>query len=578
MTIELVAPVTLSGKVLDSLGNGIPNQEVLLSPTGTNNWMTSITDAEGKYFFGVAPGGYDLYVRSWDNSPSVNAPRRYELYNKYWEGSTLSLTQSTIMDIPLPEHKVSVHVQDPAGNPVANVGITTNDVYNESLTLVTLPAVGYSYYPYWQLPATTDANGDVELWLFTTPLGGETYTLTADPESPFATFNVYDVAVVSDMTIIVVLEFDHPPPVTTASLSPAPDEQGVYPGPVTVTLSATAAEGFTVAATYYSVDGGPTQTYSAPFVISEDDTHTLEYWSVDNVGVCESPNTLAIEILSNQPPVADAGGPYSVDEGSSVDLSGSGSDPDSDPLTYSWDLDDDGIFETPGQSVTFSAAGLDGPSSHTIAVQVTDTGGLSATDQATVEVQNVAPTVSIDAVTPPIEGFILPGDAIVFTGSFTDPGSLDTHIIVWDFGDTSIATDTLMSPHSYADLGTYTVTLTVTDDDGGEGDDETTLEVLTVDEAVEVVDEIVQSLPDEAFVKNASQRKNALSHKFDGVQTLIADGQIQEAIDKLNHDLRAKADGCFGGNPNNDWIIECEAQAEVLARIDALVDYLEGLL
>ena len=36
----------------------------------------------------------------------------------------------------------------------------------------------------------------------------------------------------------------------------------------------------------------------------------------------------------NDPPTADAGGPYVVNEGGTVTLTGSGTDPDSDPLTY----------------------------------------------------------------------------------------------------------------------------------------------------------------------------------------------------------------------------------------------------
>ena len=53
----------------------------------------------------------------------------------------------------------------------------------------------------------------------------------------------------------------------------------------------------------------------------------------------------------NAPPTVDAGGPYSVNEGSSVTLSASGSDPNGDSLAYAWDLDNNGSFETSGQSV-----------------------------------------------------------------------------------------------------------------------------------------------------------------------------------------------------------------------------------
>ena len=85
----------------------------------------------------------------------------------------------------------------------------------------------------------------------------------------------------------------------------------------------------------------------------------------------------------NAPPSVDAGGPYLVPEGGSVLVSAVGTDPDfDDVLSYAWDLDNDGIFETPGQSALFSAANLFAPSSYTIRVQVTDIGGLTAVDSS----------------------------------------------------------------------------------------------------------------------------------------------------------------------------------------------------
>jgi hypothetical protein len=69
-------------------------------------------------------------------------------------------------------------------------------------------------------------------------------------------------------------------------------------------------------------------------------------------------------------------------------------------------------------------------------------------------------------------GNILVGSAVSFNGSFTNPGTLDTHTIVWNFGDgMPTVSGTLTPTHTYASGGNYTVTLTVTDDDGGVGSD-----------------------------------------------------------------------------------------------------------
>ncbi len=178
----------------------------------------------------------------------------------------------------------------------------------------------------------------------------------------------------------------------------------------------------------------------------------------------------------NRPPSANAGGPYTVDEGDSVVVAASGSDPEGGALTFAWDLDNNGTFETPSQSVTFSAAGLDGSSSHMIAVQATDSGGLLATDQATVNVLNVAPTVG--AITAPVSP-VQVNSAINTSADFTDPGMPDTHTTVWDWGDNSTSPGTVNETsgsgsvtggHTYTTPGVHTVRAMVTDDDGDSGE------------------------------------------------------------------------------------------------------------
>jgi len=69
------------------------------------------------------------------------------------------------------------------------------------------------------------------------------------------------------------------------------------------------------------------------------------------------------------------------------------------------------------------------------------------------------------------------GDVVAFAGSFFDPDIGETYTIVWDFGDGTGAGGTLTPTHTYADNGTYIVTLTVTDSGGRSGQDTLTIVV-----------------------------------------------------------------------------------------------------
>ncbi|MDF2731999.1 MAG: endonuclease/exonuclease/phosphatase family [Desertimonas sp.] len=121
----------------------------------------------------------------------------------------------------------------------------------------------------------------------------------------------------------------------------------------------------------------------------------------------------------NTAPTADAGGPYTVAEGGSVVLSATGSDANSDALTYAWDLDNNGSFETAGQSPTYTAG--DGPASATVRVQVSD-GSATTVDEATVNVSNVAPTATFSAPAETRAGFPF---TLSLTGA-SDPSAADT--------------------------------------------------------------------------------------------------------------------------------------------------------
>lgn len=92
--------------------------------------------------------------------------------------------------------------------------------------------------------------------------------------------------------------------------------------------------------------------------------------------------------LVNAPPVVDAGGLYTVTEGASVTVTATGVDPEGTAVTFSWDLDGDGTFETPGQSAAFSSAGISAPATRIVSVRATDAFGQSSVDTATISVED----------------------------------------------------------------------------------------------------------------------------------------------------------------------------------------------
>ncbi len=198
-------------------------------------------------------------------------------------------------------------------------------------------------------------------------------------------------------------------------------------------------------------------------------------------------NFALARLLTNSPPTANAGGPYVSDEGTPLTLDASASaDPDQSvsSLIFQWDLNYDGAtFNVDATGVSPTVTFADDVATRTIALRVIDADGASDIATTTLTVNNVAPVIaSFDNVTfgapivsPDVGG--VPGQTLVFSGAFTDAGTLDTHAAMVDWGDGSAVaalpltegagSGTISGSHVYAAAGVYHIQVTVTDDDGG---------------------------------------------------------------------------------------------------------------
>ena len=162
---------------------------------------------------------------------------------------------------------------------------------------------------------------------------------------------------------------------------------------------------------------------------------------------------------------ADAGGPYEVEEGSTVALDGTASA--GEDLSYSWSPAD--RVTDPG-SASPRVAGLD-DGTEPLGLTVTSSHGVADQTESQLTTTNVAPS---------IETMDLPtgttGQRVTLAAAVTDPGLLDTHTATIDWGDGTIEAATVeqaagraavVGDHTYPRAGEYEVSLTVTDDDGG---------------------------------------------------------------------------------------------------------------
>ena len=249
---------------------------------------------------------------------------------------------------------------------------------------------------------------------------GETATFDSDQSGDFTvSVQVTDSTGIVGVTIVSI---------TVNNVAPTADAGGPYSGTEgeTITLDASGSTdpGNDIVSYVWDLDNdgqyddafGVVVNYSSP----GDGSHTVNLKVTDSDGAI-STDSITITV-SNAAPTANAGGPYSVDEGATVTLDASGStDPGGDIVSYEWDLDNDGEYDdATGETVDFSYL-IQGD--QIISVKVTDDDGDWDIDSTTVTVNGIAPEASFDT------NINTGTDDVIFSVIYSDNTSISTATI-----------------------------------------------------------------------------------------------------------------------------------------------------
>jgi hypothetical protein len=227
---------------------------------------------------------------------------------------------------------------------------------------------------------------------------------------------------------------------------------------------------------------------------------------------------------------------------------------------------------------------VDKPGSYVVSLVVNDGTVNSAPDTVTISTTNVKPIANAGD-----DQAVNVGNPVTLDGgnSWDSDGNPLTYS--WAFtsipaGSAATLDDpTLVNPTFTADVpGTYVVSLIVNDGTVNSEPSRVTISAVTKQtEAISMVQNeinVINGLDKEVF--NNPNNKKALTSKLNAVIEKLENDECQDALKKLENDLLKKTDGCaLTGEPDkNDWIIDCQAQAQVYPLIVDAIELLRGMI
>jgi YD repeat-containing protein len=410
-------------------GDGtIDKYEWDLDGDGTYETSTGTSPTTSKTF--TEAGEYKVGVRVTDN-----------------EGATATATQTVTVHGGLPHAALSV-----SPSPAPSGTTVTFDASGS-----TVPNGTPTYE--WDL----DGNGSYETNTGSTPTVTKTF---AKSGSYTVGVRVTDGAANSDTASATAVVGNRAPTaaLTTTPATPASGQ--------TVTLNASGSSDLdgTIAKYEWDLDGNG--TYETEGGTSPTITTTFPKAGTYPVGVRVTDNegatataTQNVTVHGSLPVAKVTVSPASAPSGTTVTFDASGSSDADGPLTYEWDLDNNGTYETSTGSTAKVTKAFAKAGSYTVGLRVKDTDSTTATATATAVVTNRAPSAAL-TVTPTTAAT---GTQLTFNASASkDPdGTIAKY--EWDLDGNGTYETTTTTPTTTAAIaapGSFKVGVRVVDDEG----------------------------------------------------------------------------------------------------------------
>jgi len=425
---------------------------------------------------------------------SYNTTVKYKVYASDTVGNTTASAVSayTVNDFVSPVISNITQIPELSSKASIKVSATVNEPPNASG--VKIVKLGYSSNAVWTALNMTIQN--------------KTWTATISEQTkgtPIIFFveafdNVGNSAKTADIDIIALIPDSPPiallmytPPIVFTDEIVNFDASGSYD-----------PDGFIVSYSWDFGDGITATGSTSSHSYSDDGEYLVILKIIDNDKI--ETFKAAIQVVKNRSPIAILNESKTfINKKEKTSFNASSSfDPDGEIISYKWNFEDGNTKMGKTVSHSFAKSGF-----YTIKLTVIDNDGATDSAYVTKFVGNNLPIASFTAIaqTPNSEMKI----SFEASESYDPDGIIVSYI--WDFGDGNTATGKT-TDHTYNKKGTYTITLTVTDDD---------YEKSTISETIKI--DLNQS-PVASFTRSTDTAYNGESIHFNGSSSYDSDGSI----------------------------------------------------